>query len=104
MNAIAILLIGMAVVVCGVLLLRLHAFLSLIAGALAVALLSPMPNQTVGERIAEGFGKTASSVGILIAMAAIIGQGLLESGAAERVILSMRRALGDRRTPIAFVI
>lgn len=104
MNALLILLVGTGVVVCGILLLRLHAFLSLIAGALVVALLSPMPNETAGARVAEGFGKTAASVGILIAMAAIIGHGLLESGAAERVIMSMRRALGDKRTPLAFVL
>ena len=104
MNALLILLIGTGVVVCGVLLLRLHAFLSLIAGALVVALLSPMKNETAGARVAMGFGETAKNVGILIAMAAIIGQTLLESGAAERVIVSMRRVLGDKRTPLAFVL
>jgi GntP family gluconate:H+ symporter len=60
--------------------------------------------QTAGERLAEGFGKTAASVGILIAMAAVVGQCLLESGAAERIIVTTRRWLGDSRTPLAFVI
>src|SRR5581483_8306717 len=43
MNPLAILLIGMVVVVGGILLLRLHAFLSLIAGALVVAVLLKTP-------------------------------------------------------------
>jgi GntP family gluconate:H+ symporter len=192
-----ILLTGMAVVVCGVLVFRLHALLSLIAGGLVVALLTPSNNtyraaarlsamdieaihadadtitlkpgkerpsegatllvlrgadlhrigtlrvlpgaptdplmakrtgnftvdrrdfvidaakdsaahkaaeQTAGERLGLGFGKTATDVGILIAMAAVIGQCLLESGAAERVIITARRVLGDDRTPLAFVL
>src|SRR4051812_18786420 len=41
MNPLWILLIGMAVVVGGVLALRLHAFLALLAGAIVVALLTP---------------------------------------------------------------
>src|SRR5439155_13092502 len=41
MNPLLILLIGMTVVVGGILLLRLHAFLALIAGAIVVALLTP---------------------------------------------------------------
>src|SRR5947209_4486819 len=45
MSAPFILIVGMIVVVCGVLVLRLHALLSLIAGGLVVALLTP-PNNT----------------------------------------------------------
>ena len=55
-----------------------------------------------GERLGEAFGKTAGNVGILIMMAAIIGQCLLESGAAEGIIIAIRRVLGDKRTPLAF--
>jgi GntP family gluconate:H+ symporter len=58
--------------------------------------------QTVGARIAQGFGATCAKIGILIAMAAIIGKCLLDSGAAECIVFSMRNALGDRKTPLAF--
>jgi GntP family gluconate:H+ symporter len=118
----------MAVVVGGVLFLRLHAFLALILGALVVALLTPdeslrqyvtgevaagamsekagesLLQQTVGERIAVSFGGTCTQIAILIAMAAIIGKCLLDSGAAERVVTATRNALGDQRTPLAFVV
>jgi gluconate:H+ symporter, GntP family len=60
--------------------------------------------QTVGERVGEGFGRTALDIGILIAMAAIVGQTLLESGAAERIVLSARRVLGDDRAGLAFLV
>jgi GntP family gluconate:H+ symporter len=105
MNPLWILLIGMAVVVGGVLVLRLHAFLALILGALVVAALTPGASITsVGGRVAEGFAETAKNIAILIAMASIIGETLLASGAAERIVVSARRALGDNRAGLAFLI
>jgi GntP family gluconate:H+ symporter len=103
MNPIAVVLIGVAVVVGGILLLRLHAFLSLIAGALVVAALSPT-NQTIGKRVADGFGDEAAAIGILIAMGAILGKTLMESGAAERIVLSLQRALGEGQVAVALLI
>lgn len=54
------------------------------------------------ERVATEFGKGCANLGILIAMAAIIGKCLLDSGAAERIVVGMRRGLGDERAPLAF--
>src|SRR4051794_6210869 len=65
MNPLWLLLIGMLVVVGGVLVLRLHAFLALILGALVVAALTPGANVTsVGGRVAEGFANTARDIAI----------------------------------------
>lgn len=55
-----------------------------------------------GERAAIGFGDTCGKIGIVIAMAAIIGICLMESGAAERIVLSIQKLLGEKRTPLAF--
>jgi GntP family gluconate:H+ symporter len=199
MNPLLILLIGMALVVGGILVLRLHAFLALIGAALLVALLTPAlynyrfalrgaaipveradaaagtvvlkadagrlvvgsplrlaraegaawreaaslrvtevkpksvvatfetpgatiapgdlvvepaafaaaakaADRTIGDRVAAGFGETVLSIGILIAMAAIVGETLLQSGAAERIVSSSRRMLGDNRASLAFLI
>lgn len=60
-------------------------------------------NKTIGERIADGFGKTCLGIGILIAMASIIGKTMLDSGAAERIVLGARKALGDDNAPFAFM-
>lgn len=132
MNPLIILLVGMAVVIGGILALRLHAFIALILGALAVAALTtPDMVQNYWEHgadesvkwmsetakvenaanqakknfpthVATGFGLGALSLGILIAMAAIIGKCLLDSGAAQRIVLAIRRLFGDKRAPIAF--
>jgi GntP family gluconate:H+ symporter len=118
-----LLLVGMIVVLGGILLLRLHAFLALILGALIVgslttsATLEKYANQkemtvsektalvesSVGQRVAEGFGHTCTKIGILIAMASIIGKFLLESGAAERIVRSLVKWLGEKHASHAFL-
>lgn len=54
-------------------------------------------------RVAAGFGRTCADIGILIAMASIIGKCLLDSGAADRIVRSMLRLLGERGAPAAFL-
>ncbi len=57
----------------------------------------------LADRVAEGFGKTCIDIGILIALAAIIGECLLASGAAERTVRSTLSLLGEKRAPAAFM-
>jgi len=58
---------------------------------------------TIGARVAAGFGRTALDIGILIAMASILGGCLMAARGAERIVVSMSRALGPSRTPLAFL-
>jgi GntP family gluconate:H+ symporter len=119
-----ILSVGIVIVVGGIIGLKIHPFLALLLGALAVAWLTPgsaieqfalekgmtpaaalkMSRQIIGERVATEFGNTAGKVGIIIAMAAIIGKCMLESGAAERIIRSMLRVMGVQKAPAAFLV
>ncbi len=118
-----ILLIGIIIVVGGIIGLRLHAFLALLIAAFVVAILTPpsavevfalskgfssdtaiqMSNWHVGKRIAIAFGDTCGKIGILIAMAAIIGKCMLESGAAEKIIRSLIKWTGEKHAPISFL-
>jgi len=59
--------------------------------------------QTIGARVATGFGNTCIKIGILIAMAGIIGKCLLESGAADRIVRTALKWFGEPGAPIAFV-
>lgn len=54
-------------------------------------------------RVAEGFGATCRGIGILIALAAIIGKCLLDSGAADKIVRTSVRWVGEPRAPAAFV-
>ena len=113
----------MAVVIGGILLLRLHAFLALLLGALVVAVLTPhdvllqfalakkmsaaasqqLAAQLFVDRVAEGFAKTVGQIGIVIAMASIIGECMLRSGAADRIVRAALKLLGEKRAPQAFL-
>jgi GntP family gluconate:H+ symporter len=101
MSPLLVLAIGMAVVVGMILVLRVNAFLSLITAALLVSLLSPglLPDRVA--RVAEAFGRTAGSIGIVIALAAVIGRCMMESGAADRIVRALQSAFGAERTPVA---
>jgi GntP family gluconate:H+ symporter len=115
---------GLAAVLGGILLLRLHPFLALILAALLVSVLTPesgirsyaaakklseketeaIVKQTIGKRVAAELGGTATKVGILIALAAIIGQCMLESGAADRIVRSFVGGFGEARAGLAFAL
>lgn len=113
---------GLFLVIGGIIKLRMHAFLALALAAFVVGSLTPvaylerhfieekgesverskeLSNQNVGKRVAEGFGRTCGKVGILVAMAAIIGICLMESGAAIRIVRSALSVFGERRAPEA---
>ena len=116
---------AVAVVLGSILVLRLHAFLTLLLAGLLVAVLtrgealreyaedriaagemSPLEAeafvlQSAPVRLAAAFGETAGEIGILIALASIIGGCLLESGAASSIVDSMLRWTGSRRAPEA---
>jgi gluconate:H+ symporter, GntP family len=59
--------------------------------------------QTVASRVASGFGSTAGKIGILIAMASIIGKCLLDSGAADRIVRTALAKFGEKFAPLSFV-
>lgn len=123
-DPIFILSVGVLIVVGGIIGLKLHPFLALLLGAFVVALMTPavvieqfalakgstpaaalaLSKKGIGERIATEFGNTCAKIGILIAMAAIIGKCMLESGAAERIIRSVLRLTGIDKAPAAFLV
>lgn len=55
--------------------------------------------QSPAERLASAFGQTAGAIGIVIAMASIVGICLVESGAASRIVTVMLGVCGVRRAP-----
>ena len=101
MSPLLILLIGVAVVVVMVLVLRANAFLALICAALVVSLLAEGDWATKGERVAAALGDAVGKIGIVIAMAAIIGVCMMRSGAAEKIVMVFCRILGEKRFPVA---
>lgn len=96
-----ILLAGMIVILGAIIVLRLNAFLALIIAAILVSFLAPGEPALRITRVAEAFGRTAGSIGIVIALAAIIGTAMTESGAADRIVSGFLRVLGPKRDAMA---
>lgn len=84
--------------------LRVNAFFALIAAAVTIGLLSPaIPIEDVMKETARIFGSVVGSIGIAIAMAAVVGQCLTESGAADKVVRRFVAWLGEKRASLSLV-
>ncbi len=103
LDPLVILLIGIVTVVGMIIVLRVNAFIALITAAMVVSLLSAGELAEKVSRVAEAFGGAAGKIGIGIAMAAVIGKCLMDSGAADRIVRSFLRVLGEKRASVALM-
>ncbi len=107
-----VLAIGILFVVVSIGVFRIHAFISLMLAAVLVGCFaSDLPvaegsNQVVTaiKMSMANFGATAGGIAWVIGLAAIIGVCLMESGAADRIVRGIVRALGEKRAGPALVI
>jgi GntP family gluconate:H+ symporter len=97
------LLIGLIIVIGMILVIRINAFFALITAALAVSLLAPGELSDKIGRVAIAFGSTAGSIGIVIALAAVIGMCMLESHAADRIVRWFLTLFGVKRGDVALL-
>lgn len=133
MSALALLFLGMLIVVIGIVGFRWHPFIALIVASLTVSVLTPVDAiyeaqlgvekfealEAKGEidegarkkadawfvsRVTDAFGRGCAGIALIIAMAAIIGKCLLDSGGARRIVDSLMRRFGIQGTPFAFAL
>ena len=104
LDPLVILVIAVAVVFVLILRLRINAFIALITAATTVGLLSPnVPLGEVMPSVAREFGGVCGSIAMVIALAALIGQCLMESGAADKIVRVFVRALGEKRASLSLL-
>lgn len=103
LHPLVILAVGMATVILLITLLRMNAFIALIASAVIVSLLAPGPLAEKISRVATAFGETAGSIGIVIALAVIVGKCMMDSGAADRIVRAFLSLLGEKRSATALM-
>ncbi len=99
----AILVVGVLMVILMITRLRMNAFIALITSAVAVSLLAPGDLAEKISRVAEAFGSTAGSIGIVIALAVVIGKCMMDSGAADRIVRGFLSLLGEKRAATALM-
>jgi len=103
MNPVVILIIGVALLIAMIIVLRVNAFVALITAAIIISLLAPGDLADKVSRVAEAFGSVVGAIGIVIALAAVIGKCLMDSGAADRIVRSFLKALGEKRASVALM-
>lgn len=108
LTPVVLLVIGIVSVLGMIIGLKLNAFLALLIAALIVSLgVGFVDGEDAGSRmnaVVKGFGGTAGSIGIAIAMAAIIGKCMLDSGAADRIVRSSVKVTGEKQASFGLMI
>ncbi|MCH5674132.1 GntP family permease [Streptomyces gilvus] len=97
-------LVGIAVIVVLITRFKLHAFLSLTIGSLALGAVAGAPLDKVITSFTTGLGTTVASVGVLIALGSILGKMLADSGGADEIVDTILAKAGGRAMPWAMVL
>ncbi|QLE73621.1 gluconate transporter [Streptomyces rectiverticillatus] len=97
-------LVGIAVIVLLITRLKLHAFLSLTIGSLVLGAVAGAPLDKAIASFTTGLGATVSGVGVLIALGAILGKLLADSGGADQIVDTILAKAGPRSMPWAIVL
>jgi GntP family gluconate:H+ symporter len=78
---------------------KLHPFLSLMLGSAVLGAIATMPPADIVASFIKGFGSTTGSVGVLIALGAMIGKMLEDSGGATKIVSTMIGRVGRNGLP-----
>ncbi|MDM4762978.1 gluconate:H+ symporter [Galbitalea sp. SE-J8] len=78
--------VGIALIIALITAAKVHPFIALIVGSAAVGLIAGLGPEGSLDAFGESFGGTFADVGILIALGAMLGKLLAESGGAERIV------------------
>jgi GntP family gluconate:H+ symporter len=102
---------GIAFVVISIAVYRVHPFIALIIAAVIVGSASNLMSGVEGNAIVMAiretmvqFGHTAGGIAWIIALAAVIGLCLMESGAADRIVRTMIRVFGEKNAGLAMLV
>ncbi|MEV5352732.1 gluconate:H+ symporter [Streptomyces sp. NPDC086081] len=95
---------GIAVIVLLITKFKLHAFLALTIGSLALGAIAGAPLDKVLTSFSAGLGSTVAGVGVLIALGAVLGKMLADSGGADQIVDTILAKAGGRSMPWAMVL
>lgn len=95
---------GIAVIVVLITKFKLHAFLALTIGSLALGAFAGAPLDEAITSFTAGLGSTVAGVGVLIALGAILGKLLADSGGADQIVDTILAKASGRAMPWAMVL
>jgi len=97
-------LVGIAVIVALIAFAKLHPFLSLTVGSLVVGGLAGLGLNDTVSSFGTGVGSTVASVGTLIALGAVFGKLLADSGGADQLVDTIVGRSSERTLPWAMAL
>ncbi|MDA0205842.1 MAG: SLC13 family permease [Acidobacteria bacterium] len=104
MHPLVVLLITVALIFLLIIKLRINPFIALVTAATTVGVLSPLVKfGDVMPLVAGHFGRLCGNIGIVIALAALIGQCLMESGAADKIVRVLVRLFGEKNASLSML-
>ncbi|WP_169945685.1 gluconate:H+ symporter [Microbispora sp. H11081] len=95
---------GIAVIVLLITKLRTHPFLALVVGSGVLGVVAGMAPGDLIDSFSAGLGSTVAGVGVLIALGAMLGKLLADSGGADEIVDGILRRSGDRSLPWAVTL
>ncbi|KOY61937.1 gluconate transporter [Photorhabdus heterorhabditis] len=76
---------------------RIHAFVALILVSMGAGVFSGMPLDKVTETMQEGMGGTLGFLAIVVALGAMFGKVLHETGALDQIAVKLLNSFGEKR-------
>ncbi|HET8599153.1 MAG TPA: SLC13 family permease [Segeticoccus sp.] len=95
---------GIATVVVLIVWAKFHPFIGLILGTAVLGAVAAVPPEDVVTSFIDGLGSTFGSVGLLIALGAMLGKLLADSGGANVIVDTIISKVGRRTLPWAMAL
>lgn len=95
---------GVALLLFLVIVVRIQAFIALLISSLFVAMVGGIPPAEIADVIREGMGNTLGYIAIIIGLGAMFGELLQASGGAETISNTLIRKFGEERAPWALAL
>ncbi|RLK54714.1 gluconate:H+ symporter [Actinokineospora cianjurensis] len=95
---------GIALIVVLITKVKFHPFLALVLGAGTLGLVAGMPVGALIESFTKGVGSTVAGVGVLIALGAMLGKLLADSGGADQIVDTILGRASGRKLPWAMAL
>ncbi len=97
-------LVGVAVLLLLILIVRLQAFIAMLISSILVGLLAGMSPEALIKTIQSGMGDTLGYVAIVVGLGAIFGAILEQSGGAQAIAQYLLRKFGEKNASWAMVV
>ncbi|WP_394750735.1 GntP family permease [Spongiimicrobium salis] len=101
MNLLLVILVVLVFIVVAIAKFKVHPFIALILAAVITGFLMGLDGEVILDKLSEGFGKTLSSIGIIIGFGSVIGVFLEKSGGTATIAKYILKRIGTKRSPLA---